>query len=101
MGCELLVKNKKYRSPGVTAFSMPGCSTETVRAHLREFGIETAGGQGDMKGKLIRAAHYNLWGWSELCVILGGLYAASGMADNGIEPRFLSAAWKEWNLEGK
>jgi hypothetical protein len=34
-------------------------------------GIETAGGQGKLKGELIRVAHYNNWGWPELCIILG------------------------------
>jgi aspartate aminotransferase-like enzyme len=100
LGFQLLVKNKSYRSPGVTAFAVPGSDTENIRKKLRDMGIETAGGQGAMKGKIIRVAHYNMWGWPELCVILGGLYAAAGLSAK-LNSDFLAAAWREWNLEGK
>jgi len=98
LGFELLVKEKDARSPGVTAFKFQHGDTEAIRKKLRAMGIETAGGQGKLKGQLIRAAHYNNWGWPELCVILGALYGAAGLAGK-IKADFLSDAWKIWNQE--
>ena len=34
-------------------------------------GLTTAGGQGALKGKIIRSAHYIDWGEAELAEILG------------------------------
>jgi aspartate aminotransferase-like enzyme len=98
LGFELLVKEKDARSPGVTAFKFPQGDTEAVRKKLRGMGIETAGGQGKLKGQLIRAAHYNNWGWPELCIILGALYGAAELAGK-TKADFLSGAWKIWNRE--
>ena len=98
MGFDLLVKNKLARSPGVTAFKYPDGDTEAVRKNLRAMGIETAGGQGKLKGSLIRVAHYNNWGWPELCIILGSLYGAAGMAQT-LKKDFLAEAWNVWNKE--
>ena len=98
MGFDLLVKNKPARSPGVTAFKYPAGDTEAVRKNLRAMGIETAGGQGKLKGSLIRVAHYNNWGWPELCIILGSLYGAAGMAQT-LKNDFLAEAWNVWNKE--
>lgn len=100
MGFDLLVKENEARSPGVTAFRFPEGDTEAVRKKLRSMGIETAGGQGKLKGELIRVAHYNDWGWPELCIILGALYGAAGMAGK-IKDDFLGEAWKIWNGEDK
>lgn len=98
LGFELLVKDKDSRSPGVTAISLPGGDTEDIRKKLRATGVETAGGQGAYKGKLIRAAHYGECGWPELSMLLGSLFAAScGAAERKSCP--LGAAWKEWNKE--
>ncbi|WP_158096042.1 aminotransferase class V-fold PLP-dependent enzyme [Cloacibacillus sp. An23] len=71
MGYELLVKDPALRSAGVTAFSAPGGKSEAVRAVLSRMGLTTAGGQGGLKGKLIRSAHYSDWGETELKEILG------------------------------
>lgn len=98
MGFDLLAKNKEARSSGVTAFKYPGGDTEAVRKKLRAMGIETAGGQGKLKGILIRVAHYNNWGWPELCIILGSLYGAAGMAQT-LKKDFLAEAWNVWNKE--
>lgn len=96
MGFELYVRDKKYRSPGVTAIKFADGDTERVRENMRAMGIETAAGQGAMKNQLIRLAHYNDCGWPELSMLLGSLYAASGFADRGTGD-FLGAAWKAWN----
>ncbi len=98
MGFDLLVKSPEARSPGVTAFRYPVGDTEAVRKKLRAMGIETAGGQGKLKGELIRAAHYNNWGWPELCIILGSLYGAADMA-KAMKKDFLAEAWNVWNRE--
>ncbi|MFA7651828.1 MAG: alanine--glyoxylate aminotransferase family protein, partial [Synergistaceae bacterium] len=98
MGFDLLVKCPEARSPGVTAFKYPGGDTEAVRKKLRAMGIETAGGQGKLKGELIRVAHYNNWGWPELCIILGSLYGAADMAQT-LKKDFLAEAWNIWNRE--
>ena len=98
MGFELLVKRPEARSPGVTAFKFPGGDTEAVRKKLRAMGLETAGGQGKLKGELIRVAHYNNWGWPELCIILGSLYGAAEMAGK-VKGDFLAEAWNVWNRE--
>lgn len=95
MGLELFVKEKKYRSPGVTAIKFPS-SGEKIRKELRTMGLETAGGQGAMKDALVRIAHYNDCGWAELSMVLGSLYAATGMAETG-EANFLREAWNVWN----
>ncbi len=75
-GYELLVKDPKLRSAGVTAFSAPDGGSENVRAILSLMGITTAGGQGALKGKIIRAAHYSDWGEAELNEILAAFREA-------------------------
>lgn len=96
MGFENLVKDEKYRSPGVTAIKPIMRDAEEIRKNLRLMGIEVAGGQGKMSGELLRIAHYSDCGWPELAMILGALYAASGLAEAGA-PDFMRAAWQTWN----
>lgn len=96
MGLENLVKDEKYRSPGVTAIKPGNLGAEEIRKNLRLMGIEAAGGQGKMSGQLLRIAHYNDCGWPELAMILGSLYAACGLAETGA-PDFLRRAWQTWN----
>lgn len=71
MGFELLVKDSAIRSACVTAFSAPDGKSEAVRKILSRMGLTTAGGQGALKGKIIRSAHYSDWGEAELAEILG------------------------------
>ncbi|MCF0247114.1 MAG: alanine--glyoxylate aminotransferase family protein, partial [Synergistes sp.] len=78
MGYELFVKDKALRSAGLTAFSAPGGRSEDVRKKLSAAGFETAGGQGDMKGKLIRAAHYSDWDFEDMKNILRAFAEALG-----------------------
>lgn len=75
-GYSLLVKEKSLRSAGLTAFSAPGRSCEEIRSVLSERGFETAGGQGKMKGRIIRAAHYSDWGKQELDDVLNAFAEA-------------------------
>ena len=76
MGYTLLVKNPELRSAGVTAFSAPDGKSEEVRAYLSHMGLTTAGGQGALKGKIIRSAHYSDWTNVELNEILAAFEQA-------------------------
>ncbi|MEG1800267.1 MAG: alanine--glyoxylate aminotransferase family protein, partial [Synergistaceae bacterium] len=91
----LLVKEEARRSPGVTAFYSESMDSEIIRKKLTSLGISTAGGQGKLKGKIIRAAHYNDFSWTDICVFLSSLHTISG-EDNS---NFLEAAWQIWNGE--
>jgi aspartate aminotransferase-like enzyme len=78
LGFELLVRDEKYRSPGVTAFSHPSGETQAILKRLKAMGVEPAGGQGKLKGNLIRMSHYHDVRWPEISLALGSLYAALG-----------------------
>lgn len=78
LGYELLVTDRKLRSAGVTAFSAPNGASEAVRKSLSAEGFETAGGQGALKGKLIRASHYSDWEIGEMEDILRAFAGAIG-----------------------
>ena len=78
MGFELLVKEKEIRSPGVTAFSHPSGETSAISKALKAMGLDPAGGQGALKGKIIRMSHYHDFNWPEISLVLGSLYAALG-----------------------
>lgn len=71
---------------------------EKLRENLSSMGVDTAGGQDALKGKIIRIAHYNNYGWTELSLMLGSLYGASENKDT--ETNFLADAWNIWNLGG-
>ncbi|HAG22917.1 MAG: Aminotransferase class V [Synergistales bacterium 53_16] len=76
MGLELLVGQKEYRSPGVTAVKIPEMRAESVREALDGMGLETAGGQGKLNGHIFRVGHFTWEGWPEICLILGSVWAA-------------------------
>lgn len=99
LGFELLVKDARFRSPGVTAFSLPGKGATEVTRELRAMGVEPAGGQGTLKGKILRMAHYHDFGWPEIALALGSLYAAMGerRKDAG---DFLGAAYAAFTDSG-
>ncbi|MDR1915259.1 MAG: alanine--glyoxylate aminotransferase family protein [Synergistaceae bacterium] len=95
LGFELLVKEEKFRSPGVTAFSLKSGDTSAIAKSLKSMGVEPAGGQGKFKGKLIRMSHYHDFRWPEISLALGSLYAALGNARNNAGD-FMAAALKRW-----
>lgn len=92
LGYELLVREPKYRSHGVTAFSLPGGDVADVVKKLRAMGVEPAGGQGALKGKIIRMSHYHDVRWPEISMMLGALYAAKGSSCGD----FMRAALDVW-----
>lgn len=98
LGFELLVRDAKFRSPGVTAFSLPDGAVSDVAKKLRTMGVEPAGGQGALKGKIIRLAHYHDVRWPEISLILGSLYAALGERKNKCGD-FIGKALNIWEGE--
>lgn len=95
LGFELLVKEKAFRSPGVTAFSLPSGDISAVSGRLKTMGLDTAGGHGKLKGKIIRMAHYHDFNWPEISLALGSLYAAMGEARKH-KGDFIAAAFNQW-----
>lgn len=95
LGFDLLVKDKKFRSAGITAFSLPSGGISDVLKALKSIGVEPAGGQGPLKGKIIRMAHYHDVRWPEISLALGSLYAALGEA-RARSGDFMKAAFEEW-----
>ena len=98
LGFTMLVEDEEYRSPGVTAFG-GRCDMEKIRKKLSSMGVDTAGGQDELKGKIIRIAHYNDYGWAELSLMLGTLYGACA-EENTADTNFLKDAWNIWNYRG-
>jgi aspartate aminotransferase-like enzyme len=88
LGFELLVEDRGFRSPGVTAFfypskeasskEAPSKETSVVVKSLEAMGVDVAEGQGKFKGNLIRMSHYHDVRWPEISLALGSLYAALG-----------------------
>lgn len=98
LGFTLLVRNEAFRSSGVTAFGMPdGADVAPIIRSLRSMGIDPAGGQGALKGKIIRMAHYHDFDWPEISLALGTLYAAldSKKRASGDFMRAALAVWEE------
>ena len=95
LGFELLVKDEKFRSPGVTAFSPLDGDVQSIVKELRAIGIEPSGGQGALKGKILRLAHYHDFDWPEIALTLGSLYAAMGEAREQAGD-FIGAAYKKY-----
>lgn len=60
LGMRLLAR-EGFRSPSLTAFFPPeGVGAEELRGALRALGVELAGGQGRLSGKILRLAHMGL-----------------------------------------
>ena len=95
LGFSLFVKDVNFRSPGVTAFSFPSGDISSVSKALKAMGIDTAGGQAQLKGKIIRMSHYHDVRWPEISLALGALYAALGPGRAGCGD-FMKAAFGAW-----
>lgn len=96
MGFTPLVEEVEARSAGVTALSVPGEKGQEMREAMRGLGVEVAGGQGALRGRILRVAHYSDTGWPEVALVLGALYGAA--LDLGLEPRtgFMEKAFLAW-----
>jgi aspartate aminotransferase-like enzyme len=99
LGFVPLVARPEARSAGVTALRVPGGKAKAVREAARELGVELAGGQGPLKGEIIRVAHYSDTGWPEVALVLGALYGAA--CQIGLEPgeQFIERAFQEWKAK--
>lgn len=99
MGLVPLVEAPEARSSGVTALMVPDGKGQEMRNIMRALGVEVAGGQGTLRGKIVRVAHYSDTGWPEVAMVLGCLYGAA--LDLGLEPRtgFIEKAFLEWKAE--
>lgn len=95
LGFKPLVADKKFRSAGVSALSLPNGDISDVTKSLRAMGLEPAGGQGALRGKIMRIAHYHDVSWPEISLMLGALYAALGSARRG-SGNFIEAAFDVW-----
>ncbi|MDR1137848.1 MAG: aminotransferase class V-fold PLP-dependent enzyme [Synergistaceae bacterium] len=98
LGFDLLVRDEKYRSPGVTAFSHPSGQTSAILKRLKDIGVEPAGGQGKFKGNLIRMSHYHDVRWPEISLALGSLYAALGETRK-LAGDFMRRAFEIWEAK--
>ena len=99
LGFTLLVKDAKFRSPGVTAFYHPSGATKEIEKNLKGLGIEPAGGQGELKDRLLRISHYHDVRWPEITLALGGLYAALGDENRKGSGDFVRAAFEAWEAK--
>ncbi|MDR0764640.1 MAG: alanine--glyoxylate aminotransferase family protein [Synergistaceae bacterium] len=98
LGFELLVRDERFRSPGVTAFFHPSGETGAILKSLKSMGVEPAGGQGKFRGNLIRMSHYHDVRWPEISLALGSLYAALGGARRGAGD-FMRRAYGVWEAK--
>ncbi|MBN1333533.1 MAG: alanine--glyoxylate aminotransferase family protein [Synergistales bacterium] len=95
MGLEPFVKESAARSPGVSSLLLPS-SAGKVKDELLKMGIVVSGGQGEMKGKILRFAHYSDWGWPETCLLMGSIFAALDRSGLKPGPEYISQAWETW-----
>ena len=96
LGLVPFVEERAARSSGVTALSVPEGRAVDLQRALRKLGIEAAGGQKELKGQILRLAHYGDERWPELALVLGGLYGA--MREIGLDGGrdFIEAAFEGW-----
>jgi len=99
MGLRLFVHDEAYRSPGVTAVEIAGGRAEDVRENLRDCGIETAGGQGALKGRILRIGHFSGEGWPEAALLLGSFWFACKGAKIPVEEPDFGKCLEEFEKE--
>jgi aspartate aminotransferase-like enzyme len=82
MGLQLLVKDEARASDTVTAFWLPeGTDALALQRRLREeHGVNLAGGQGSLAGKVLRIGHLGYVHEQELAEALGALRTALTLA---------------------
>ena len=96
MGLDPFVKEVYARSPGVSSVLFPDGRAEHIQRSLEDMGIIVSGGQVDLKGHILRFAHYSDQHWPEVAMLLGCIYG--GLLENGIEasPDYMLLAWNAW-----
>ncbi len=96
LGLVPFVADERARSAGVTALVVPGNRAVELQRALRGLAVEVAGGQKDMKGLLVRVAHYGDEGWPELALVLGALYGAMREVGLACGSAFVERAFEAW-----
>ncbi len=83
LGLKPLADDDSYASPAVTALLLPeGVDDVRLRTYLRErYGVIIAGGQGKLKGKVVRIGHVGYVLPSDILVALSAL--GEGLAEQG------------------
>jgi aspartate aminotransferase-like enzyme len=59
-------------------------------------GIIASGGQGSLKGNIMRFAHYSEQQWPDMAMLLGCIFGALCENDIPADPDFISTAWNSW-----
>lgn len=102
MGLEPWVEDR-YASPTLTALEVPaGVDGEALRARLRdELGVEIGGGQGELKGKILRIGHMGYAFPADMLAVLGALEAllheaGAGRAGRGQGVAAAQEVWAQW-----
>lgn len=96
MGLTPYVKSGNARSSGVSSVLFPDSSSLAVQKSLEFMGIIASGGQGTLKGNIMRFAHYSEQQWPDMAMLLGCIFGA--LRENNIpaDPDYISAAWDCW-----
>ncbi|MGI6225829.1 MAG: pyridoxal-phosphate-dependent aminotransferase family protein [Peptococcales bacterium] len=78
LGLELVVKDEKFASPAITAIKVPdGVEWKDLNnLLLKEFNVQIAGGQDDLKGKIFRIGHIGYVQDMDLLQAIAGLEMA-------------------------
>lgn len=95
MGLEPFVKERADRSPGVSSLLIPG-RAGMVKDELLQMGVIVSAGQGELKGKILRFAHYADWDWPEICLLMGSAFAALDRSGLDPAPDYINQAWDTW-----
>ena len=95
-----LYTDERWASPTVTAVEgAPGLDVEAFRRLvLREFGVELAGGQGQLKGKIFRIGHMGYAGPLDMIAALAAV--EQGLAKSGFPVQLgagVAAAQEVWS----
>ena len=101
LGLELMVKDEKIASPAVTSIMIPeGIEAGKITGFFRNNGIVIAGGQGQLKGRIIRVGHLgyvDAFDISNTLITLGRAFKSQGKALN--TEAALNKAWEVYEHE--
>jgi len=74
MGLQLVAKNEAHASNTVTAVRLPeGVTEAALRGGMREHGIQVAGGQAELSGKIFRIGHLGYVTEADVTTVLAAL----------------------------
>lgn len=99
MGLELLVKDEDIASPSVTAIVVPpGVEASNITSFMRESGVIIAGGQAELKGKIVRVGHMGYFDAYDIANTLTALGRAFQQQNVSVDlGQGLQKAWEVYN----